>query len=159
MSSAYILTSWRMSHNSSQSESYITADGQSTGLSWNKAPIWGLRPDIYLHQTAEGLLMWSTLSVERTGLSFATAAGPRQRSHSRVRVPMEVFDPASTRDSHNWLNPSRLELSARTTQKTPLLTIAVQSSWEHVCLRSRYSATAAVYLLIPRSLPSSGRCS
>jgi hypothetical protein len=61
---------------------------------------------------------------ERTGLSFTIAAGPRQRSHSRVRVPwasrpyftvsdwrllfssppttrrntVEVFDPASTRD-------------------------------------------------------------
>jgi hypothetical protein len=64
------------------------------------------------------------LSDERTGLSFTIAAGPRRRSHSRVRVPwywrpyftvsdlrlpflsppttrratVEVFDPASTRD-------------------------------------------------------------
>jgi hypothetical protein len=29
-------------------ESYITTDSQSASLSWNKAPIWGLRPDIYL---------------------------------------------------------------------------------------------------------------
>jgi hypothetical protein len=27
----------------SQSQSYVTTDGQSD--SWNKAPIWGLRPD------------------------------------------------------------------------------------------------------------------
>jgi hypothetical protein len=33
-----------------------------------------------------GLLMWGALSDERTGLSFTVAAGPRQRSHSRVRV-------------------------------------------------------------------------
>jgi hypothetical protein len=26
---------------------YITTDGQSASLSWNKAPIWGLRPDFY----------------------------------------------------------------------------------------------------------------
>jgi hypothetical protein len=26
-------------------ESYVTTDGQSASLSWNKAPIWGLRPD------------------------------------------------------------------------------------------------------------------
>jgi hypothetical protein len=65
-----------------------------------------------------------SLSDERTGLSFTIAAGPRQRSHFRVRVPwdfwpyftlsdlglpfssppatlratVEVFDPASTRD-------------------------------------------------------------
>jgi hypothetical protein len=31
--------------------------------------------------------MWSALSDERTGLSFTIAAAPRQRSHSRVRVP------------------------------------------------------------------------
>jgi hypothetical protein len=30
--------------------------------------------------------MWGALSDERTGLSFKIAAGPRQRSHSRVRV-------------------------------------------------------------------------
>jgi hypothetical protein len=43
-------------------ESYITADGQSVGLSWNKAPIWGLRPDIYYCQTVAGLLIWDVLS-------------------------------------------------------------------------------------------------
>jgi hypothetical protein len=67
--------------------------------------------------------MWSALSDKRAGLSFTIAAGPRQRSHSRVRVPwdlrpyftlsdlkhpfssppatrrtMVVFDPASARD-------------------------------------------------------------
>jgi hypothetical protein len=72
-----------------------------------------------------GFLMWGALSDERTGLSLSIAAGPRQRSHSRVRVSwdsrpyftvsysrlpfsspptttratVEVFDPASTRDS------------------------------------------------------------
>jgi hypothetical protein len=105
-------------------ESYVTTDGQSASLSWNKAPIWGLRPD-FICSTVAGLLMWGALSDERTGLSFTIAAGPRQRSHSRVRVPwdsrpyftvsdtrlpfssppttrratVEVFDPASTRDS------------------------------------------------------------
>jgi hypothetical protein len=43
--------------------------------------------------------------------------------------------------------------SARTAYKTPLSIVVVQSlSWENVCLRSRYSATTAVYLLISRSL-------
>jgi hypothetical protein len=32
------------------------------------------------------LLMWGALSAERTGLSFTFSSGPRQRSHSRVRV-------------------------------------------------------------------------
>jgi hypothetical protein len=43
--------------------------------------------------------------------------------------------------------------------KIPFPFVVVQSlSWENVCLRSRYSVTAAVYLLIPRSLSSRGRC-
>jgi hypothetical protein len=102
-------------------------DGQSASLSWNKVPILGLRPDFYYCQTVVVSLMWGALSNERTGLSFKIAAGPRQRSHSRVRVPWdsrpyfalldsrlpfssppttrmataEVFDPASTRDTAN----------------------------------------------------------
>jgi hypothetical protein len=73
--------------------------------------------------TVAGLLKRGALSDERSGLSFTIAAGPYQRSHSRVRVPwdsrpyftvsdsrppfssplttrratVEVFDPASTR--------------------------------------------------------------
>jgi hypothetical protein len=35
--------------------------------------------------------MWGALSDERTGLLFTIAAGPRQRSHSRVRVPRDCF--------------------------------------------------------------------
>jgi hypothetical protein len=66
-------------------------DGQSASLSWNKAPIWGLRPDFYYCQTVAGLLMWGALSDERTGLSFTIAAGARQRSHSRVRVPWDSW--------------------------------------------------------------------
>jgi hypothetical protein len=31
----------------SQSRYYVTTDGQSASLSWNKAPTWGLRPDFY----------------------------------------------------------------------------------------------------------------
>jgi hypothetical protein len=32
---------------------------------------------------------WGAPSYERTGLSFTIAAGPRQRSHSRARVPWD----------------------------------------------------------------------
>jgi hypothetical protein len=56
-------------------------------MSWNKAPIWGLRPDFYYCQRVAGLLMWGALSEEWTGLSFAIGAGPCQRTHSRARVP------------------------------------------------------------------------
>jgi hypothetical protein len=56
---------------SGSSQSYVTTDGQSDCLSWNKATIWGLRPYLYYCQTVAGLLMWGVLSDERTGLSFA----------------------------------------------------------------------------------------
>jgi hypothetical protein len=72
-----------------ESESCVTTDSQSANVSWNKAPIWGSRPDFYYCQSVAGLLMWSALSDERTGLSFTIAAGPRQRSRSRVRVPSD----------------------------------------------------------------------
>jgi hypothetical protein len=48
-------------------------------VSWNKAPIWGLRPDLYYCLTVAGLLILGALSDERTGLSFTIAAGPCQR--------------------------------------------------------------------------------
>jgi hypothetical protein len=35
-----------LSHCLTESESYVTTDGQPASLSWNKAPIWGLRPDL-----------------------------------------------------------------------------------------------------------------
>jgi hypothetical protein len=43
----------------------------------------------FLLLSATGLLMWGTLSNERTGLSFTIAAGPRQRSHPLGRVPQD----------------------------------------------------------------------
>jgi hypothetical protein len=110
-----------------ESESYVTTDGQPASQSWHKAPFWGLRPDLYYCLTVAGLLIWGALSDERTGLSFAIATGPRQRSYfqgrvlwnlrpyftvsdlrlpfslppSTHRVTVEVFDPASTRGYSN----------------------------------------------------------
>jgi hypothetical protein len=89
--------------------------------------VWGLRPDIYHCQTVAGWLMWGALSDGMTGPSFTIAPGPHQRSHYRVRLPwdsspyftvsdsrllfssppttrrvtVEVFDSASTRESHS----------------------------------------------------------
>jgi hypothetical protein len=47
-----------------ESESHVTTDGQSASLSWNKAPIWCLRPDLYYCLTIAGLLIWGALSDE-----------------------------------------------------------------------------------------------
>jgi hypothetical protein len=41
----------------SESEYYITTDGQPASLSWSKAPIWGLRPDIYYLCDSYGLVL------------------------------------------------------------------------------------------------------
>jgi hypothetical protein len=86
---------------------------QSVSKSWCRAPT---------VLTVTVWLLWGALSDERTGLSFVYAAGPCQRSLSRVRLPwgsrphftvpdlrlpissppttrrvtVEVFDPAST---------------------------------------------------------------
>jgi hypothetical protein len=80
-----------LTESESKSESYITADGQSASLSWNKDPILGLRPDLYYCQTVAGFLTWSALSDERTGLSFAIAACPRHRSHFRVQFSWDSW--------------------------------------------------------------------
>jgi hypothetical protein len=69
-----------VSSNQSQSQSYVTTDGQPATLSW------GLRPDFDYCLTVAGLLIWGGLSDERTGLSFAIATGPRQRNHFWVAL-------------------------------------------------------------------------
>jgi hypothetical protein len=68
----------------------LTTDGQPASLSWNKAPIWGLRPDLYYCVTVTDLFLRGSLSDERSGLSFVCAAGLCQRSLSRVRVPWDL---------------------------------------------------------------------
>jgi hypothetical protein len=76
-----------------------TTDGQSASLSWNKAPIWGLRPYFYYCQTFACLLIWGALSDERKGLWFTTAPGPRQRSYFQVRVPWDSWPYFTVSDS------------------------------------------------------------
>jgi hypothetical protein len=60
--------------------------------------------------------MWGALSDERTGLSFTIAAGPRQRSHSRLRVPW---------DSQTYFTVSdfRLPFSSHTTTRMDTLEV------------------------------------
>jgi hypothetical protein len=161
-------------------ESYVTTDGQSASLSWYKAPIWGLRPDLYYCLTVAGLLMCGALSDERRGLSFTTAAGPRQRSHSRVRVPwdsqpyftvsdsrlpfssppttrrvtVEVFDPASKRETPSSVMTVDLcyIASARSAQRTrlPIALLLLCACLlrplpsNNRCLQSHYLATVVV---------------
>jgi hypothetical protein len=62
------MTSHLRINHTSQSQSYVTTDGQSASVSWCQATIWGLRSDFFL--SFAGLLMWAALSDERTGLYF-----------------------------------------------------------------------------------------
>jgi hypothetical protein len=58
---------------------------QSASLSWNKAPIWGLRPDLYYCQTVAGLLMWGALSKSKSKVhcdSQGHGGGIRSRLHT-----------------------------------------------------------------------------
>jgi hypothetical protein len=71
-----------------QSESYVTTDGQSASLSWNKAPIWGMRLDFYYCQTVAGLLMWGALSLwleDRSVVYNCCWPSPAQSFSDRVQ--------------------------------------------------------------------------
>jgi hypothetical protein len=71
----------------SQSQSYVTTDGQSA--SHSVKPHLGPNTRFLLLSDSCGFLVWGVLSDERTRPLFTIAAGPRQRSHSRVRVPKD----------------------------------------------------------------------
>jgi hypothetical protein len=70
----------------SQSQSYVTTDGQSASVLVS-SPHLGPKIGFRYCQTVAGLLMWGTLSDEMTGLSFTITVCPCQLCHSRVLVP------------------------------------------------------------------------
>jgi hypothetical protein len=77
-------TTYLFSSQSSQSQCYVTTDGQSASLSWCQAPVWGQRADFYYSWTFPGLLMWGALSDDKTDVSFTLAADPCQCSRYEV---------------------------------------------------------------------------
>jgi hypothetical protein len=81
------------------SKSKLCYDRRSVGQSILKwSPIWGPKPNVYYCQTVAGSLTWGALSDDKTGLSFTIAAGPRQRSHSRVRVSRDSWQYVTVSD-------------------------------------------------------------
>jgi hypothetical protein len=103
--------------NSSQSQSHIPTDGWSVSQSvMVSSPIWGSCPGIYYCLTFMVLFLWGAFSDERTGLSFIYAAGPCQRSLSRVRVP---------RDTRLYFTVSDLRLTFSSPPTTRTVTVEV----------------------------------
>jgi hypothetical protein len=72
----------------SQSQSYVTTDGQSASLSWCQAFIWGLRPDFHCCQTFVGLLSKLKLLYDWrfTTNQFVLASSP-------LRLVIRIFFP------------------------------------------------------------------
>jgi hypothetical protein len=68
----------------SVSQSYITTDGQSASLSWNKAPIRGLRPDLCYCQTFRGLFMSSLYRLRTDNTENTIHVISNQRVHWRA---------------------------------------------------------------------------
>jgi hypothetical protein len=60
----------------SESESYVTTDGQPSSLSWNKAPIWGLRPDLYHLCDSYGLVLVGRPLWREVGSVFCMCCWP-----------------------------------------------------------------------------------
>jgi hypothetical protein len=67
----------------SQSQSYVTTDGLSASLSWNKAPIWGLRPDLYCLSLFLHLLKTVFLRLSREHLIEVFGLSMSRKQHLR----------------------------------------------------------------------------
>jgi hypothetical protein len=87
---------------------------------------------------------WGTLSDERTGLSFVYAAGPRQRSLTRVRVP---------RDSWSYFAVSDLRLRFSSPPTTRRVTVVFDpASTEVAKLRPAYKLSTLTASKVPSLL-------
>jgi hypothetical protein len=59
-----------------ESESYVTTDGQPASLSWNKAPMWGLRSDLYYLCDSYGLVLVGRPLWREVGSVFCMCCWP-----------------------------------------------------------------------------------
>jgi hypothetical protein len=130
---------------------------QSASPSWNKAPIWGLRPDFYYCQRVAGLLMWGALSDERTGLNLSLShiASDGQSVYlSWCRAPSGAHDQILVTVWQLLFCPLRYShyvASGWHQQKTPFPN---NSSFVIVgCLPRRWVETVVLILLCACSVP------
>jgi hypothetical protein len=129
-SRSHVLAGWRPSHRSHtlltdvsrlslKSKSQSCYGRRSVGQS---VLVPGAQDQIF--NTVAGLLMWGALSDVRTGLSFVTAVGLRQRSHSRIRIPRNSWPcftvsdsrPPTWRDTSPFLYPPETGWSSYTSR-------------------------------------------
>jgi hypothetical protein len=88
----------RLKHELCQSY-FTTGDLPPISSSWRQA-LWDPRPEFFSPtEHLRSLSLCNVLSDERTCLSFIIAADPRQRSHSRVRVPRDSWPRFTVPDS------------------------------------------------------------
>jgi hypothetical protein len=125
----------------SESETYVTTNGESASLSWNKASIRGLRLDLFYCLIVAGLLIWCALSDERRDLSFAFVVGPSQLIHSQVRIPWDSRQYSTVSDSRLFFSSppttrSATEISLITTLHGPNRKHCLQQ-FLYCCLRIR----------------------
>jgi hypothetical protein len=95
------------------SQSYVTTDGQSASLSWNKTPMWGLRPK-FITVRHYGLLWCGALSLTRGRvcrlqllLVLASAVILRSespRTHDHILLS-QIRDPPAWRARSTYLYP------------------------------------------------------
>jgi hypothetical protein len=163
----------------SQSQSHIATDGQSISRSLCRVPSGLMTRYLLLFDSYGTVFVWRPLWRE-DGSVFLYAAGPRQRSLSRVRVPwgswpyftvsdfrlpfspppttrriaVEVFDPASTPGVYVQ-SPCPFLITSRHEphRKHNSSIVAFMSVAARTCLPCRCPETAWLYMR-----PSRGRC-
>jgi hypothetical protein len=109
---------------------------------------WGLTTRFLLMSDSCRFFMWGALSDERTGLSFTIAAGTRQGTHSRVRVPWDSRP-------HITLSDSRLLFSSPPTTRRATVEVFDPASTQNTLLnwtvaRKKHSPSIVVEVCLPR---------
>jgi hypothetical protein len=132
----------------SQSQSYVTTDGQSGSLSWCQAPIWGLRSDFYYCQAVTGLLMWGSFSDERTGLTLTIAAGYRPQSFSGPSpgVLVTIFYCLRFDTTPTWKSRCRIYIPRK--QGGPVIPLCTGSRFVTCSLHSLKSVPSPIFSYI-----------
>jgi hypothetical protein len=113
-----------------ESESDITTDSQSASLSWNKAPIWGLRPDFYYCQTIACLLTRGRVCRLQLLLALASAVlfGSDSRGTRDHILLSQIRDFVASYDSQGYGGGIRPRLHNAESESMSYITTDGQSA-------------------------------